>query len=706
MAIAEETLRAIITVEDRTAGALAAIRGRLGAFAALPQHISKRFKELGEETGLAKVGEHAKGAAEHVRRLHGALTDVLRPLGALTAMASFGGIAEAVKSAADLGEHLTLASKATGLSAPQLGGLEYAARLANVPAQSLDRGLGNLNTVIAEAARGKAKDAQIILSRMGLSNTPQHMVAPAAALPVIEDTVRKLAATGQTQLAADMMSKLFGGQRGLRLLPMFEQGSQHLQTLSAQAMATGQAMTDPQAAVAAQFAESYKNMDGAVTGLANSIALTLFPVVTPIIKEMTEWISVNRRWIASDIGDAVKSLADSLKNIKWKAVAADLKSIASAARWVINDVVGVGPALGIIAGARFAPAILAFGRLGVAVSGVAARLLIFPVAGFLASLATLIPTIGSLRDIWLALDLAMDANPIGAVILGVTALSVAGYELYEHWDGVKAFFTDLWDGISAAFESAWKRIKAVFDKIESYLPRLPAWATSWASSGGGAAAAEHYRLTREGKLGATVAPYAATPAESIFLRDLARGEAKSYSELYGGGSLKGLPTDQYGFPLWAGRMGPGGKMTHAAGLYQFEPGTWDAEAQKLGLKDFSAKSQDMAAWDLAATTYAERQRRDLAADLAAGRVKDIAGVLHDQWTSTGPALTSRLSHDIAALSKPLGRTASSPGTTTIEHQHSTRVALDFKNLPRNVQPQVETGGEPFDLGLGYSFGGY
>src|SRR5487761_1539782 len=67
---AEETLKAVITVEDRTAGALGAIRSRLAAFGALPQHITQRFKRLGEETGLAKVGEHAKAAGERVKGLH------------------------------------------------------------------------------------------------------------------------------------------------------------------------------------------------------------------------------------------------------------------------------------------------------------------------------------------------------------------------------------------------------------------------------------------------------------------------------------------------------------------------------------------------------------------------------------------------------------------------------------------------------------
>lgn len=54
------------------------------------------------------------------------------------------------------------------------------------------------------------------------------------------------------------------------------------------------------------------------------------------------------------------------------------------------------------------------------------------------------------------------------------------------------------------------------------------------------------------------APYWGTPAEKALLQSISKGESggrNPYAELYGGGALKGLPTDQYGFPLWGGQDG-------------------------------------------------------------------------------------------------------------------------------------------------------
>lgn len=63
----------------------------------------------------------------------------------------------------------------------------------------------------------------------------------------------------------------------------------------------------------------------------------------------------------------------------------------------------------------------------------------------------------------------------------------------------------------------------------------------------------------------------------------------------------------------------------ARGRYQFMPGTWAAEARKLGFdpKDWSHKNQDLAAFDLASTEYRRKTGRDMVADLKAGNVGNV-----------------------------------------------------------------------------------
>jgi hypothetical protein len=66
---------------------------------------------------------------------------------------------------------------------------------------------------------------------------------------------------------------------------------------------------------------------------------------------------------------------------------------------------------------------------------------------------------------------------------------------------------------------------------------------------------------------------------------------------FGGVDLSSAPHDATGFPIWGGRMGPQG-ISHAAGLFQIQPGTWKPIARQLGITDFSADSQRAVAREL------------------------------------------------------------------------------------------------------------
>jgi hypothetical protein len=68
----------------------------------------------------------------------------------------------------------------------------------------------------------------------------------------------------------------------------------------------------------------------------------------------------------------------------------------------------------------------------------------------------------------------------------------------------------------------------------------------------------------------------------------------NYTIGFSGISLTPFPLDQWGFPIWPGVWTKWG-ITHAAGAYQFQPGTWRLYAQPLGIHDFSVTSQDAVA---------------------------------------------------------------------------------------------------------------
>lgn len=416
---AEEHLNVVISVIDRATAGIRAINERIGAIAAPVRRIGGALGELAEESGIRGIGEHATEALEHVRRLHETLSDVLAPIAALTAGFSVAGLAELVKGTAEYAEQLELTSKASGLSTAQLGGWHYAAQLANISQERLSRGLQYFNRTIAEASRGKAADAELIFSRLGFANVPGHLVGTSEGLRAVSAEAKQLVDSGQVQLASDMMAKLFGERVGAGLLPLFAQGPEHLQELFDAAAKHGQALTEEQTKAGAAFMEQYKEMASAVEGLRYAIAEDLFPTLTPVIARMTDWIDVNREWISSNIGTAVQQIVSGLRSIDWAGIGGQLRAVGQWAGWAVHMVGGLGPAIAIVASIKLAPAILAFGQLGLAAVRSAAVIAAAAARGSMA-----------LFGIGTAGRLVAGAGWIGAV-------GLAAYEVYRHWDTIE-----------------------------------------------------------------------------------------------------------------------------------------------------------------------------------------------------------------------------------------------------------------------------
>jgi TP901 family phage tail tape measure protein len=53
-----------------------------------------------------------------------------------------------------------------------------------------------------------------------------------------------------------------------------------------------------------------------------------------------------------------------------------------------------------------------------------------------------------------ALNLAMNANPLGLIVAAVAALAAGAYLVIKNWDAIVGFFTDLWDQVTAIFRKA------------------------------------------------------------------------------------------------------------------------------------------------------------------------------------------------------------------------------------------------------------
>lgn len=87
------------------------------------------------------------------------------------------------------------------------------------------------------------------------------------------------------------------------------------------------------------------------------------------------------------------------------------------------------------------------------------------------------------------------------------------------------------------------------------------------------------------------------PNVAAFLKAIAAAEGGGYDFKYG--ALKGRSNDRWRFTDMSTHPGPGidGRTT-AAGMYQITRPTWEYHGAKLGLRDFSPRTQDLIAVEI------------------------------------------------------------------------------------------------------------
>lgn len=155
----------------------------------------------------------------------------------------------------------------------------------------------------------------------------------------------------------------------------------------------------------------------------------------------------------------------------------------------------------------------------------------------------------------------------------------------------------------------------------------------------------------------------AKPYQKALLNTIAGPESGGrYNVIYGGGQFD----DFSKHPNQAVRIQTGpnaGRTSSAAGKYQFLGSTWDDQAGKLGLTDFSPANQDRAAWNLAAETYKAKTGQDLDTVLQSGDAAQIANVgkvLNPIWTSLPGGIEQGTNTDrfVASFQRALGSGAS------------------------------------------------
>lgn len=120
--------------------------------------------------------------------------------------------------------------------------------------------------------------------------------------------------------------------------------------------------------------------------------------------------------------------------------------------------------------------------VGVIVGGLIAALAAFKISALVASLGGIAATIGVITTALKGLFAAMLANPIGLIILAITALVAGFMYLWKNCEGFREFWINLWEKIKSATSAVVDWFKSVPERIGSAISgaieRVKRWGTN------------------------------------------------------------------------------------------------------------------------------------------------------------------------------------------------------------------------------------
>lgn len=250
-----------------------------------------------------------------IEKLNKSLSDVKTTVALIgaQAIAQVGAVFGLTNSVAKLGDEAAKNAARIGINVEALQEYAHVADLAGSNSQQMTSSLESLTLGISEARKGGGKlieplirinqlTGKDLLTNMG--NAEDMMLGLADAFAGITDETER----------AELSSKIFGGS-GLAMVNVLKQGSAAIREQRQEARDLGIVLSAKTARQSEDFIDSLTRVKGALNGLKNIVGGELLPIVTGYMKQIKDWILLNRQWLKENLLKMLYSMIEGFKKL-------------------------------------------------------------------------------------------------------------------------------------------------------------------------------------------------------------------------------------------------------------------------------------------------------------------------------------------------------------------------------------------------------
>jgi hypothetical protein len=227
------------------------------------------------------------------------------------ARAAINTLRETVQSVADLGDTAIKTADKLGVNVEALQELRFAAERSGIAAGTFDVALQRFTRRVAEAASGTG-EARAALKELGIQlRDNQNQLRPSAEL--LEEVADRFQSLGSESDRVRLAFKLFDTE-GVALVNLLNEGSEGVRSLREEFRSLGGVLDRDATQRAVELKDAQTNLDVAIQGVKNTIAVELLPVFTELTRQNTDLIAKNRELIANGIVPLIKEGFRALAN--------------------------------------------------------------------------------------------------------------------------------------------------------------------------------------------------------------------------------------------------------------------------------------------------------------------------------------------------------------------------------------------------------
>ena len=209
--------------------------------------------------------------------------------GAFVGAIGIGGLGLFIKKTLESIDTNKKMADSLGLTTHQLGGFEFGAALAGESLTTVQKGLQKLDFNLGQASQGIGQ-AKYALKTLNMSFKDLNELQPNERFLAIADAIGNLK-TRQEQ--ATIAGELFG-KAGLKLLLLFEGGSEAIRGFQEKAEALGISLSRTQSAEVEKFIDMFHTLKVVLQGVGNTLVVALVPFMEAFLsvslKTLEAWV--------------------------------------------------------------------------------------------------------------------------------------------------------------------------------------------------------------------------------------------------------------------------------------------------------------------------------------------------------------------------------------------------------------------------------